>query len=270
MEETLLKIKELLALYGLNVLGAIVILIIGVFAAKLIRASLRRLMGRARVDETLISFVSSLSYIVILIFVAIAVLGRLGIHTASFVAILASAGLAIGLALQSSLSSFAAGVMMIIFKPFKVDDYIEGGGVAGSVVSIGVFTTELKSPDNRKILVPNNKIVGDNIVNFNARKTRRIEIVVGVSYHDDIDKVKAVLTRLIESDSRVLKDPAPLIAVLALAENSVNFAVRPWVKASDYWDLFFFLQENIKKQFDLEGITIPFPQQDVHVRQIEK
>lgn len=270
MEETLIKIKELLALYGLNVLGAIVILVLGIVAAKLIRIFLRRLMRRAHLDETLVSFVSSLSYVVIVVFVAIAVLGRLGVQTASFVAVLASAGLAVGLALQGSLSSFAAGVMMIIFKPFKVGDYIEGGGVAGTVVEIGIFATELKSSDNRKIIVPNSKIFGDNIVNFNARKTRRIEIVVGVSYHDDIDKVKAVLTRLIESDPRVLKNPAPLIAVLALAENSVNFVIRPWVNASDYWDLFFFLQENIKKQFDLEGITIPFPQQDVHLRQIEK
>jgi small conductance mechanosensitive channel len=192
-------------------------------------------------------------------------LEKLDIKTTSFIAILGAAGLAIGLALQGSLANFAAGVLMIIFKPFKVDDFIEAGGVMGSVIEIGIFTTVLKSPDNKKVIVPNAHVTGGNITNFNANGTRRIEIIAGISYDDDIDKAKAILNDLVASDDRILKDPAPQIALSEMADSSVNFVVRPWVNAADYWDVYFGTTETIKKKFDEAGITIPFPQRDVHI-----
>ncbi len=269
MEPLMAKLQEWVALYGLKVIAAIAILLIGRLAAKLVHKIVQRVLQRGRLDATLISFVSSLCYIGIMAFVIIAALNQLGVQTASFVVVLGSAGLAVGLALQGSLSNFAAGVLMIIFKPFKVGDYIEGGGVAGSVQDIGVFTTELMSPDNKKIIVPNGKITGDNIVNFTAKEIRRVDLVVGVSYKDDMGKVKSVLADVLAKDGRILKDPAPAIGVLELADSCVKFAVRPWVKTADYWDVFFAVQENIKKRFDSEGICIPFPQQDVHIHKVE-
>jgi len=265
MEQVIVKLQEWIALYGLKVIAAIIILIIGRFAAKGTRGVIRRVMKKGNVDATLISFVSSLSYVFIMAFVIIAALGQLGVQTASFVAVLGAAGLAVGLALQGSLANFAAGVLMIIFKPFKVGDFIEGGGVSGIVEEIGIFTTGLKSLDNKKIIVPNAKMTSDNIVNYTAKEIRRVDIVAGVSYGDDLDKVRKVLEKILAGDPRVLKDPAPTIGVLELADSSVNFAVRPWVKTADYWDVFFATQENIKKQFDATGISIPFPQQDVHL-----
>jgi small conductance mechanosensitive channel len=269
MEQIAVKVQEWIALYGLKVIAAIVILIIGRWAAKGVTSLIRKMLRKGRIDETLVSFVANLCYVGIMAFVIIAALGQLGVHTASFVAVLGAAGLAVGLALQGSLSNFAAGVLMIIFKPFKVGDYIEGAGVAGAVEEIGIFTTELKSPDNKKIIVPNAKMTSDNIVNYSAKEIRRVDLVAGVSYEDDLDKVRKVLEDILAGDERVLKDPAPTIGVLSLGDSSVNFAVRPWVKTADYWDVFFAVQESIKKQFDAEGISIPFPQQDIHVHKAD-
>ncbi|MDX9821175.1 MAG: mechanosensitive ion channel [Syntrophales bacterium] len=269
MEQVVLKIQEWGVLYGLKVIAAVAILLIGWIAAKGIRKIIRRMLQRAQVDETLVSFVSSVVYVGIIAFVVIAALGQVGVQTASFVVVLGSAGLAVGLALQGSLANFAAGVLMIIFRPFKVGDYIEGGGVAGVVEEIGIFTTEMKSPDNRKIIVPNGKITGDNIVNYTAKEIRRVDIVAGVSYKDDLEKVRNVLADILAKDDRILKDPAPTIGVLELADSSVNFAVRPWVKTADYWNVFFETQESIKKRFDSEGICIPFPQRDVHIQKTD-
>lgn len=269
MEQIIVKLQDWIALYGLKLVAAILILIIGRFVAKGIRVLIRKALQKAKVDHTLVSFVSSLCYVGIMAFVIIAALGQIGVQTASFVAVLAAAGFAVGLALQGSLSNFAAGVLMILFKPFKVGDFIEGGSVAGVVEEIGIFTTELKSPDNKKIIVPNAKITSDNIVNYTAKDVRRVDIVAGVSYGDDIDKVRKVLEDVLAKDDRILKDPAPTIGVLALADSSVNFAVRSWVKTSDYWNVFFATQENIKKQFDAAGISIPFPQQDVHLHKAD-
>jgi small conductance mechanosensitive channel len=269
MEQIVVKLQEWIALYGLKVIAAIVILIIGWLAAKSIRALIKRILRRANVDETLVSFVASLGYIGIVAFVVIAALGKLGVQTASFVAVLGAAGLAVGLALQGSLANFAAGVLMIIFKPFKASDYIEGAGVSGVVEHIGIFTTELKSPDNKKIIVPNAKLTSDNIVNYTAKDIRRVDIVAGVSYGDDLDKARKVLAGILAKDDRILKDPAPTIVVLELADSSVNLAVRPWVKTTDYWDVFFETQESIKKGLDAEGICIPFPQQDVHLHKVD-
>jgi small conductance mechanosensitive channel len=268
MEQYLAQSKELLAQYGLKVVAAIAILVLGWLAARTIRSLVRGGLRKARVDAALVSFAASLTYVALMAFVVIAALGQLGVQTASFIAVIGAAGLAVGLALQGSLANFASGVLIIIFKPFKVGDYVEGGGVAGIVEEISIFTTELKSPDNKKLIVPNGKMMGDNIVNYTAKDVRRIDIVAGVSYKDDLDKVRTVLRDILSADERVLKDPGPTIAVLELGESSVNFAVRPWVKTQDYWDVFFATQEKIKKQFDAQGISIPFPQRDVHLHQV--
>ena len=268
METIAMKLQDLIAFYGLKVIAAIAILIIGRWIAIAVRNLLRRVMRKSAVEETLVSFVSNVAYVALLAFIIIAALGQLGVHTASFVAVIGAAGLAIGLALQGSLANFAAGVLMIIFKPFKVGDYIEGGGTAGTVEEISIFTTVLKSPDNRKIIVPNAKMTGDNIVNYSAKDQRRIDIVAGVSYGDDLDKVRKVLEQILAEDARILRDPAPTIGVLALADSSINFAVRPWVKTGDYWPVYFDTQEKIKKRFDAEGISIPFPQRDVHLYKV--
>jgi len=267
MEIIVPLIKEWLLQYGMNVVAAIAILVIGRIAAGIIKSIIHRMMLRSKVDETLVSFVTNLGYVAVMAFIVIAALSELGIQTASFIAVLGAAGLAIGLALQGSLSNFASGVLLVIFKPFKVGDYIEGGGIGGTVEQITIFTTELKSPDNKKIIVPNSKITADSIVNYSAKEERRVDMVVGVSYNDDLNHVRQVLTKIVSEDTRVLKEPAPTIAVLALADSCINFAIRPWVKTSDYWGVFFDMQEKIKNQFDAEGISIPFPQQDVHVFQ---
>jgi small conductance mechanosensitive channel len=208
-------------------------------------------------------------YYALLIFVVIAALGQIGIQTASFVAIVGAAGLAIGLAMQGSLSNFAAGVLIIIFKPFKIGDFVEMAGTAGVVENIMIFTTEMKTGDNKKIIVPNSSVLGGVITNYSANDTRRVDLVMGIGYNDDIDKAKQVLEEIINADERILKDPAPLIAVSELADSSVNFAVRPWVKSADYWAVYFSLNETVKKRFDQEGISIPYPQQDIHLHKTE-
>ncbi len=269
MEQVIVKLQEWIALYGLRVIAAAAILIIGRFVAIGIRRVLKKVLQRSHVEDTLISFVTNLAYIAILTFIVIAALGQLGVQTASFVAVIGAAGLAVGLALQGSLANFAAGVLMIIFKPFKVGDFIEAGGASGIVERVGIFTSELKTPDNKKIIIPNAKVTGDNITNYSAKDQRRVDIVAGVSYADDLDKVRKVLEQILAEDERILDDPPPTIGVLELGDSSVNFAVRPWVKTADYWDVFFATQEKIKKRFDAEGISIPFPQRDVHLYKTE-
>ncbi|MBT8338761.1 MAG: mechanosensitive ion channel, partial [Desulfatitalea sp.] len=206
-------------------------------------------------------------YIGLLAFVVLAALSQLGIQTTSFIAVLGAAGLAVGLALQGSLSNFAAGFLMILFRPFSVGDYIEGGGVTGTVEEIQIFTTTLVTPDNKTVIIPNAKIMGDNIINWTVKGTRRVDLVVGIGYGDDIDKARQVIADVLAKDARVRKDPPPQIAVSEMADSSVNFVVRPWVSASDYWAVSFGVTEQIKKAFDDEGISIPFPQRDVHVYQ---
>ncbi|MBN1673648.1 MAG: mechanosensitive ion channel [Kiritimatiellae bacterium] len=265
MEQLVQKLQEWVAAYGLRVVGAVAILVVGRWVTMGIRAVLRKLMEKSKVESTLVSFVCSLAYVGMLTFLLIAALGILNIPTASFVAVLGAAGLAVGLALQGSLSNFAAGVLMIIFKPFRVGDFVEGAGTAGVVEEIGIFTTRIKSPDNKEIIVPNAKLTGDNIVNYTAKDCRRVDLVAGVSYNDNLDKVRDTLNAVLKEDARVLSEPAPTVAVLELADSSVNWAVRPWVKTGDYWDVFFDLQKKIKERFDAEGISIPFPQHDVHI-----
>ena len=267
MEEIINKVYELLTVYGLRVLAALAIFIIGRWVAKGVRKLVERLMERSKVDSTLISFTASLVYIALLAFIVVAALGQLGIQTTSFIAILGAAGLAIGLALQGSLANFAAGFLLIIFRPFKVGDLIEGGGVFGVVEAIHIFNTQLITADNKTVIVPNAKMTGDNIVNWTVKGTRRVDMVFGIGYEDDIDKAKTLIADIIAEDSRILKDPSTQIAVSELADSSVNFVVRPWVKVNDYWGVYFDLTEKVKKAFDANGISIPFPQRDVHVYQ---
>jgi small conductance mechanosensitive channel len=259
------RLQELVAFYGLKIVAAIVIFIVGRWVAKALRRLAVRMMTRAKVEETLVSFVGNLTYVGLLVFVIIAALNQLGVQTTSFIAIIGAAGLAVGLALQGSLANFAAGVLMIIFRPFKVGDYIEAAGVAGVVEEIEIFTTQLRTPDNKTIIIPNAGITGGNITNYSAKDTRRVDMVIGVGYGDDLIQVREILEDILAKDDRVLDDPAPTIAVLELGDSSVNFAVRPWVNTADYWGAYFDLTETVKKRFDEEGISIPFPQRDVHL-----
>jgi small conductance mechanosensitive channel len=265
MDQLFGKITDYLTLYGLKAVAAIAILIFGRWIAKLVGHIIEKVMEKRQVDITIVSFVGNLTYITLLIFVILAALSQLGIQTTSFIAVIGAAGLAIGLALQGSLSNFAAGFLMIIFRPFKVGDYIEGAGTAGTVEKIQIFTTQLKTPDNKTIIIPNAKITGDNIVNWSTTGTRRVDLVMGISYDDDIDQAKSIMAQVIAEDDRILKDPAPQIALFELADSSVNFVVRPWVASENYWNVYFDTTEKIKKRFDQEGITIPYPQQDVHM-----
>ena len=263
-------IYGLLTVYGLRVIAAVVIFIVGRWVAMGVANLVKRIMLKSKVDETLVSFVRNLSYIAMLAFVVIAALNQLGIQTASFIAVLGAAGLAVGLALQGSLGNFAAGVLMIIFKPFKVGDFIEGAGVAGIVEHIEIFTTQLKTPDNKTIIVPNAKLTGDNITNFTVKGTRRVDFVFGIGYGDDIDKARGIIKEIIDKDERVMKEPEPVIVVSELGDSSVNFTVRAWTSAGDYWSFYFDTIENVKKQFDAQGVSIPFPQRDVHIYEHKK
>jgi small conductance mechanosensitive channel len=267
MEEITLRIRELFTVFGVRVIAAVVILILGWWVAKIVRNSMRKVMTKRDVDPMLVSFVGHLAYALLMIFVILAALGKLGVQTTSFVAVVGAAGLAIGLALQGALANFAAGVLMLIFRPFKVGDYIEGGGTAGVVEEIQIFTTKLKTPDNKLIIVPNAKMTGDNITNYSAKEIRRVDLVFGVGYGDDIDKVKTVIEDVLSKEDRILKDPPITIGLVELGDSSVNFAVRPWVKTEDYWGVYFDVNEAMKKRFDAEGISIPFPQRDVHMYQ---
>ena len=261
------KIMEMISLYGLNIITAVVIFIVGRWIAKGVRKIVKRMMTKANVEPILIGFTSNMVYIGLLAFIIIAALGRLGIQTTSFIAILGAAGLAVGLALQGSLANFAAGFLMVVFRPFRVGDYIEGAGVAGTVEQIQIFTTTLTTPDNKTIIIPNGKLTSDNIVNWTVKGTRRVDMVFGIGYDDDIDKARKIMEDVLAKDERILKDKPTQIAVVELADSSVNFVVRPWAKVSDYWGVYMDAMENIKKAFDEQGISIPYPQQDVHLHQ---
>jgi small conductance mechanosensitive channel len=267
MEGLYEKLLEWGGIYGPKIIAFLAILIIGRIVVGIITAILRKMMNRGGVDVTLSKFVSNLAKFALLTIVVIAALGALGIQTASFVAILGAAGLAVGLALQGSLANFAAGVLLIIFRPFKASDFVEAGGTMGSVEEIQIFNTVLKTPDNKQVIVPNAQITGGTITNFSAKDTRRVDLVFGIGYSDDIGKAKQTLEEILAADTRVLKEPAPTVAVSELADSSVNFVVRPWVKSADYWGVYFDLTEKVKKTFDQNGISIPFPQRDVHMFQ---
>lgn len=259
------KIYGMLAVYGIKIIAAAAILIIGIWVAKLFRKITKNILKKRDMDPTLGSFVGSLIYYAMIVFVVLAALAQLGIQTTSFIAVIGAAGLAIGLALQGSLANFAAGFLIIIFRPFKVGDYIEGAGTAGTVEEINILSTQLITPDNKTVIVPNSNMTSANIVNYSTKGTRRVDMVFGISYEDDIDKAKKILQEIIDEDDRVLKEPEPLIALAELGDSSVNFYVRPWTKADDYWSFLFETTEKVKKRFDNEGISIPYPQRDIHL-----
>jgi small conductance mechanosensitive channel len=265
IEPLLAKVYELFTVFGVKILGAIVVFIIGRWVAKAFANLMRKIMDKREVDPTVTKFVGNLTYFALLTFIVLAALGLLGIQTTSFIAVIGAAGLAIGLALQGSLANFAAGFLLILFRPFKVGDFIDAAGVAGTVEAIQIFTTQLATPDNKTIIIPNAKLTGDNIINFSAKGTRRADMVFGIGYDDDIDKARGIISDILSNEERILKDPAPQIAVSELGDSSVNFVARPWVNAQDYWGVVFDVTEAVKKRFDAEGISIPFPQRDVHL-----
>jgi len=269
MENLMVGAREIFVLFGINIIAAILIFVIGRWIAKLIRKILEKFMKRKEVDVTVVSFTCNIVYVILLIFVILGAISKVGVQTASLIAVLGAAGLAVGLALQGSLANFAAGILLIIFRPIKVDDFVEASGVTGVVERVEIFTTQLRTPDNKTVIIPNAQLTANNITNYTAKGTRRVDLVIGVGYSDDIDKVRSLIEDELKKDNRILTDPAPTILVLELADSSVNFGVRPWTKADDYWGVYFDLTENLKKRFDAEGVSIPFPQRDVHVFQEE-
>jgi small conductance mechanosensitive channel len=254
--------------FGIKITAALAIFFIGRIVARFVTKGIHKLMASQDVDKILETFVSNLVYWTLMIFVIIAAINQVGIQTTSLIAIMGAAGLAIGLAMQGSLANFAAGVLIVMFRPYKVGDFVEAAGIAGSVEEVQILTTVLKTGDNKQIVVPNAQIMGSIITNYSANDTRRIDLVVGIGYDDDIDKARDTIRALVDADERILKDPACLIAVSELADSSVNFVVRPWVKSGDYSGVKFDLTEAIKKRFDKEGISFPYPQQDVHIHQV--
>lgn len=262
-------IIEYIQIYGLKVLAALVIFLVGKWAARRIANVVEKMMRRASVDETLVVFGGNIINIAILAFVVIAAISKLGVETTSVAAVFAAAGLAIGLALQGSLSNFAAGVLIVLFKPFKLGDFVDAAGESGTVSDISIFTTTLKTPDNKTIIIPNGSISNGSITNYSAEANRRVDMVFGIGYDDDIKKAKSILEKLIKADKRVLKDPEYKIALSELGDSSVDFVVRPWVKREDYWQFKWDFTEAVKTTFDKEGISIPFPQRDVHIHQAD-
>ena len=265
LEELMAQAPEFLVTYGLKLLMAVIVYIVGKWLASLLANSLEKGMNSRRVDPTVGRFTRNIVYYALFTIVIIATLGQLGVQTASFVAILGAAGLAVGFALQGSLANFAAGVLLILFRPFKVGDFIEAAGTAGVVKEISIFSTILTTPDNKVVITANNAVMGGNITNYSTMSTRRIDLTVGVSYSSDLALVKKTLQEIADAEERVLKDPAVTIGCLALADSSVNFAFRCWVNSSDYWPTYFALTERVKTRFDELGIEIPFPQMDVHM-----
>lgn len=267
--ETIEKVQGIIVDNALNVLYAILVFVIGKWIVGIIRNAIRKAMEKRNVDPALVSFGTSIIYYVLMICVIIAAAQQIGFQTTSLVAIIGAAGLAVGLALQGSLSNFAAGVLIIMFRPFRIGEVIDAGGQIGKVSEIGVLVTIMTSPDNKKIIMPNSAIMAGCITNITANDTRRVDMSVGVSYSDDLDKVQNVILDVLNADDRILKDPAPQVVVSELADSSVNFHVRPWAKTEDYWGVFFDFQKTIKQRLDKEGVSIPFPQQDVYMHNVD-
>jgi len=263
------KLQNLIETYvipwGISGAQALVVFIIGKWLVAKISILVGKALSRSKMDEMLIDFTQSLLNWALLLVVIIAALSQLGIDTTSLIALLGAAGLAIGLALKDSLSNFAAGVMLLVFRPFKLGDFISAAGIEGSVEKIHVFTTTVLTPDNKESIVPNSAIYGGVITNYSARANRRVDMVFGIGYGDDIKKAKDVLMNIITSHDKILADPAPLVALSELGDSSVNFTVRGWCKTADYWDVYFDCHEQVKLAFDEAGISIPFPQMDVHM-----
>lgn len=265
VQETLQKVYEVLATYGIDVVGALVIIVVGFMVAGWARRALERTLGRSgKMDATLVRFFGSLTRYAIIAFVIIAALQQFGVEATSLVAVFGAAGLAIGLALQGTLSNVAAGVMLLMFRPFKIGDFVDIGGQAGTVKEVGLFTTKLATGDNVKIIMPNSQIWGSAIKNFSANPTRRVDLMMGIDYGDNIDTAMATINRVIGEESQALTDPESVVAVAELADSSVNIVVRVWVNTADYWGVRWDLTKKLKEQLEADGISIPFPQQTVH------
>lgn len=265
LEEIFKKILEWATLYGIKFIGAIAIFLIGKFLTDTLTDLVKKLLKKAKIDPTLVTFLGNLTYLTLMTFVIISVLSNLGVQTASIIAIFGASALAVGLALQGSLSDFANGVMIVLFKPLKVGDLVDAGGASGHVEEIRVFNTIICTLDSKTVIVPNSKITGDKIINFSTKGYIRVDLVFGIGYNDDIRKAKKVLEEIMASDDRVLEDPPSCIALSELGDSSVNFVFRPHVKVEDYWDVYFDMTEKVKLRFDKEGISIPYPQRDVHI-----
>ncbi len=263
-ENILPTLIEFATTYGIKVVGAIVVMIVGRIVANLVRGIVRRVNNKGQTDPTVGGFLEKMAFYLVMTFTVLAALGNFGVQTASIVAVLGAAGFAVGFAMQGSLSNFAAGIMLLIFRPYRLGDFVEAGGATGTVKDISLFTTVINTPDNVRIMVPNGIIFGDTIKNISAEDTRRIDMVVSIGYGSDISKAIATISVVIESDSRVLAEPTPQIEVAELADCSVNLVVRPWVKKEDYWAVKFRFTRQIKEALDREGIEIPFPQTVVH------
>jgi small conductance mechanosensitive channel len=254
--------------WAIRIIFALAIFVIGRIVARLVMKLINRMMSQAKLDDMLIAFLGNILYGLMMAIVIMAALDQLGVKTTSALAILGAAGLAVGLALQSSLSNFAAGVMLIVFRPFKIGDYVEAGGTSGIVESIAIFSTVMRTGDNREVTVPNGQIYGGMIINYSARETRRIDMIFSVGYSDDLRLARSIIEEVVKSEERILAEPEPAIMVFELGASSVDFAVRPWVKSADYWSVRAYLLEEIKSRFDAAGVSIPFPQQDVHVKEM--
>lgn len=250
--------------WGLNILFALLIFLIGRIFIKVISGLVAKALSHTKLDIILINFVQSIVQALLLIFVIVAALDQLGVDTTSLIAVLGAAGLAIGLALQGSLQNFAAGFMLLVFRPFKAGDFIEAAGTTGAVEKISIFSTIMRSPDNKEVIVPNGAIYSGNIINYSARATRRVDMIFGIGYGDDIKKARDIIAAIVQADERIQAEPETLIAVGELGASSVNLVVRPWVRTEDYWPVKFDVTEKIKLAFDENGISIPFPQMDVH------
>jgi small conductance mechanosensitive channel len=259
------QISGLLYTYGLKVLGAIVVLLIGLWIIGIISRSLRRLFRKRNMDPSLQGFLRSLISILLKVLLFVSVMGMVGIEATSFIAIIGAAGLAVGLALQGTLQNFAGGIIILLFKPYKVGDFIDGAGHKGTVKEIRIFTTILHTPDNKVIIIPNAQLSNASMTNFSTMEDRRVDFTFSIAYGDDYDKAKEVLLQLIRADKRIQDDPEPFIALSEMADSSVNIVVRVWAKGADYWDVFFDMNEKVYKTFSKEGLNIPFPQLDVHM-----
>ena len=250
--------------YGVRIIGAIAIFVIGKWIAKKLSGLIKKVMERGEIDPTLSAFIASIIDIILMVVVVLAAIKNLGIDTTSFIAILGAAGLAIGLALQGTFGNIGSGVILILFRPFEVGNFVSVGGESGTVEAITLFNTTLLTPDNKVILIPNSTVASGNITNFSKKEERRVDFVFGIGYDDDLKLAKATLQEIVDADARILKDPASFIGVGELGDSSVNFTVRVWVKSSDYWGVHFDTIETVKLTFDEKGISIPYPQMDIH------
>lgn len=266
IEQLFQQNHDVLLGYLLQFIAAIVIFYVGRMVAGAVKRFLEKALLSRSVDKAVVSFVAGIVYAIIMIATVLMALSQMGVQTTSFIAILGAAGLAVGLALQGSLANFASGILIILFRPFKSGDFIDAGGISGTVDKIEIFQTIMKTPDNKKVIVPNAQITGGAITNFSAEAIRRVDLVIGISYDSDLRKAKQILQDILAQDSRVLKEPAAVVTVAALADSSVNFNVRPWVNSADYWGVYWDTLEKVKLTFDEQGIAIPFPQMDVHIK----